>query len=128
MHVGVIERGKGRTDLIPTVLSLRAKAEEAIVTGSFRNEFKSVEGTRCKWLWVQVFRMGQQPCHHPCRAGGPFSSHRSCAPPERHGLRHRSPFPSAPPRLPSDFCQERCIGARIPCSERALLCWHNAAA
>lgn len=109
----VIERGTGGMDLIPTVFSLRVNAEEAVVTDWCRSEFKSGERTQCKWHWVHIFHMGQQPCRHCCHAGNPFGQ-QSCATSKCHRQRQHSPFPPALLPLPSNFCQERYFGERIP--------------
>lgn len=99
-------------DPILAVFSLGVNAEEAVVTGWFRSELKSVEGNGCKWLWVPVFHMEQQPCCCCHCAGDPFGQ-QSCATSEQPGLRQQSPFPPAPLHLPSNFCQERYFGEEM---------------
>lgn len=55
MCVYVTERGKGRSDLIPTAFGLGGNVEEAVVTDRFRSEFKPIEGAQCTCLWMHVF-------------------------------------------------------------------------
>jgi len=72
----------------------------------------SIEGSRCKLLWVHTFHIGQQPGFHPCCAGSPFGQ-QSWAISERHRLGQQSPFPPALLHLPSDFSQERYLGVGV---------------